>query len=140
MYYTFIFVIFLLCIVISFIITICSSFNYIRPLVTSTAPHICHSFLIVCTLSANHFTIMCACYQHVCICFLLYQLDFVFLSSQGQRDGEVEEEKREKPKATFEGEKLKELTEGEADVISDVINPNGLPVQNGLDVDVKEFG
>uniref|UniRef100_A0A8C4IL96 Pumilio homolog 1 n=1 Tax=Dicentrarchus labrax TaxID=13489 RepID=A0A8C4IL96_DICLA len=58
----------------------------------------------------------------------------------GQRDGEVEEEKREKPKATFEGEKLKELTEGEADVIGDVINPNGLPVQNGLDVDVKEFG
>uniref|UniRef100_A0A3B3DAC9 Pumilio homolog 1 n=1 Tax=Oryzias melastigma TaxID=30732 RepID=A0A3B3DAC9_ORYME len=56
----------------------------------------------------------------------------------GQRDGEVEEEKREKPKS-FEGEKLKELTEGEADVIgdviSDVINPNGLPVQNGLDVD-----
>lgn len=62
------------------------------------------------------------------------------LITQGQRDGEVEEEKREKPKATFEGEKLKELTEGEADVISDVINPNGLPVQNGLDVDVKEFG
>lgn len=60
--------------------------------------------------------------------------------SQGQRDGEVEEEKREKPKATFEGEKLKELTEAEADVIGDVINPNGLPVQNGLDVDVKEFG
>uniref|UniRef100_A0A8C4IIA3 Pumilio homolog 1 n=1 Tax=Dicentrarchus labrax TaxID=13489 RepID=A0A8C4IIA3_DICLA len=59
---------------------------------------------------------------------------------EGQRDGEVEEEKREKPKATFEGEKLKELTEGEADVIGDVINPNGLPVQNGLDVDVKEFG
>lgn len=62
------------------------------------------------------------------------------LIAQGQRDGEVEEEKREKPKATFEGEKLKELTEGEADVIGDVINPNGLPVQNGLDVDVKEFG
>uniref|UniRef100_A0A8D3AGS3 Pumilio homolog 1 n=1 Tax=Scophthalmus maximus TaxID=52904 RepID=A0A8D3AGS3_SCOMX len=58
----------------------------------------------------------------------------------GQRDGEVEEEKREKPKAAFEAEKLKELTEVEADVISDVINPNGLPVQNGLDVDVKEFG
>lgn len=52
----------------------------------------------------------------------------------------MEEEKREKPKAAFEGEKLNELTEGEADVISDVINPNGLPVQNGLDVDVKEFG
>lgn len=52
----------------------------------------------------------------------------------------MEEEKREKPKATFEGEKLKELTESEADVIGDVINPNGLPVQNGLDVDVKEFG
>uniref|UniRef100_A0A8C3ALI8 Pumilio homolog 1 n=1 Tax=Cyclopterus lumpus TaxID=8103 RepID=A0A8C3ALI8_CYCLU len=46
----------------------------------------------------------------------------------------------DKPKATFEGEKLKELTEVEADVINDVINPNGLPVQNGLDVDVKEFG
>uniref|UniRef100_A0A672HXQ2 Pumilio homolog 1 n=1 Tax=Salarias fasciatus TaxID=181472 RepID=A0A672HXQ2_SALFA len=52
------------------------------------------------------------------------------------RDGEVEEEKREKPKTTFEGEKLKELTESESDVINDVINPNGLPVQNGLDVDL----
>uniref|UniRef100_A0A8D0AP52 Pumilio homolog 1 n=1 Tax=Sander lucioperca TaxID=283035 RepID=A0A8D0AP52_SANLU len=56
----------------------------------------------------------------------------------GQRDGEVEEEKRDKPKASFEGEKMKELTEVEADVINDVINPNGLPVQNGLDVDVKD--
>ncbi|XP_064870396.1 pumilio homolog 1-like [Oncorhynchus nerka] len=28
---------------------------------------------------------------------------------------------------------------GEGDVISDVINPNGLPVQNGLDVDGKEY-
>ncbi|XP_038822775.1 pumilio homolog 1 isoform X4 [Salvelinus namaycush] len=57
----------------------------------------------------------------------------------GPRDGEVEDEKREKPKAVFEVEKLKEMTEGEGDVISDVINPNGLPVQNGLDVDVKEY-
>ncbi|XP_029298621.1 pumilio homolog 1 isoform X4 [Cottoperca gobio] len=57
----------------------------------------------------------------------------------GQRDGEVEEEKRENQNATFEGEKLKELTEVEVDVINDVINPNGLPVQNGLDVNVKEF-
>uniref|UniRef100_A0A8C7WEE9 Pumilio homolog 1 n=1 Tax=Oncorhynchus mykiss TaxID=8022 RepID=A0A8C7WEE9_ONCMY len=56
----------------------------------------------------------------------------------GPRDGEVEDEKREKPKAAFEVEKL-EMTEGENDVISDVINPNGLPVQNGLDVDVKEY-
>ncbi|KAF3833829.1 hypothetical protein F7725_025033 [Dissostichus mawsoni] len=56
----------------------------------------------------------------------------------GQRDGEVEEEKREKPKATFEAEKLKELTEVEVDVINDVINPNGMPVQNGLDVNVKD--
>uniref|UniRef100_A0A8K9XBU6 Pumilio homolog 1 n=1 Tax=Oncorhynchus mykiss TaxID=8022 RepID=A0A8K9XBU6_ONCMY len=55
----------------------------------------------------------------------------------GPRDGEVEDEKREKPKAAFEVEKL-EMTEGENDVISDVINPNGLPVQNGLDVDVKD--
>ena len=52
----------------------------------------------------------------------------------------MEEEKREKPKAVFEAEKLKELTEAEVDVIHDVINPNGMPVQNGLDVDVKEFG
>uniref|UniRef100_A0A4W5QZZ5 Pumilio homolog 1 n=1 Tax=Hucho hucho TaxID=62062 RepID=A0A4W5QZZ5_9TELE len=58
---------------------------------------------------------------------------------EGPRDGEVEEEKREKPKAAFEVEKLKEMTEGEGDVISDVINPNGLPLQNGLDVDVKEY-
>uniref|UniRef100_A0AAZ3PSQ4 Pumilio homolog 1 n=1 Tax=Oncorhynchus tshawytscha TaxID=74940 RepID=A0AAZ3PSQ4_ONCTS len=57
---------------------------------------------------------------------------------EGPRDGEVEDEKREKPKAAFEVEKL-EMTEGENDVISDVINPNGLPVQNGLDVDVKEY-
>uniref|UniRef100_A0A6Q2XJF8 Pumilio homolog 1 n=1 Tax=Esox lucius TaxID=8010 RepID=A0A6Q2XJF8_ESOLU len=56
----------------------------------------------------------------------------------GPRDAEAEEEKREKPKAAFEGEKLKEMAEGEGDVISDVINPNGLPVQNGLDVDVKD--
>ncbi|CAB1320689.1 unnamed protein product [Coregonus sp. 'balchen'] len=56
----------------------------------------------------------------------------------GPRDGEVEEENREKPKV-FEVEKLKEMVEGEGDVISDVINPNGLPVQNGLDVDVKEY-
>uniref|UniRef100_A0A674BB04 Pumilio homolog 1 n=1 Tax=Salmo trutta TaxID=8032 RepID=A0A674BB04_SALTR len=58
---------------------------------------------------------------------------------EGPRDGEVEDENREKPKAAFEVEKLKEMTEGEGDVISDVINPNGLPVQNGLDVDVKEY-
>uniref|UniRef100_A0A8C8GVH5 Pumilio homolog 1 n=1 Tax=Oncorhynchus tshawytscha TaxID=74940 RepID=A0A8C8GVH5_ONCTS len=55
----------------------------------------------------------------------------------GPRDGEVGEEIREKPKASFEGEKLKEM--GEGDIISDVINPNGLPVQNGLDVDGKEY-
>uniref|UniRef100_A0A8L0DV18 Pumilio homolog 1 n=1 Tax=Oncorhynchus mykiss TaxID=8022 RepID=A0A8L0DV18_ONCMY len=58
-------------------------------------------------------------------------------NSYGPRDGEVGEEIREKPKASFEGEKLKEM--GEGDVISDVINPNGLPVQNGLDVDGKEY-
>uniref|UniRef100_A0A8C8GW59 Pumilio homolog 1 n=1 Tax=Oncorhynchus tshawytscha TaxID=74940 RepID=A0A8C8GW59_ONCTS len=56
---------------------------------------------------------------------------------EGPRDGEVGEEIREKPKASFEGEKLKEM--GEGDIISDVINPNGLPVQNGLDVDGKEY-
>lgn len=71
---------------------------------------------------------------------LIVVVFLVLCLQQGQRDGEAEEEKREKPKAVFEGEKLKDLVEGEADVISDVINPNGLPVQNGLDVDVKEFG
>lgn len=81
----------------------------------------------------------------LCVCHLSlldYQLLYVLSLSitQGQRDGEVEEEKRDKPKASFEGEKMKELTEVEADVINDVINPNGLPVQNGLDVDVKEYG
>lgn len=81
------------------------------------------------------------CSPSVTVSTSKFQLYFLSLSiTQGQRDGEVEEEKREKPKATFEAEKLKELTEGEADVIGDVINPNGLPVQNGLDVDVKEFG
>ena len=33
----------------------------------------------------------------------------------------MEEEKREKPKAVFEGEKLKELGEGDGDVINDEI-------------------
>lgn len=88
--------------------------------------HLCH------IMRAPLFS-LCFIYIYFCALFMM----------QGQRDGEVEEEKREKPK-TFEGEKLKELTEGESDVIgdviSDVINPNGLPVQNGLDVDVKEFG
>lgn len=82
-------------------------------------------------------TVRFSALQYV-FCYIGYFLAFCI--TQGQRDGEVEEEKREKPKATFEGEKLKELTESEADVIGDVINPNGLPVQNGLDVDVKEFG
>lgn len=84
---------------------------------------------------------ICHCQDLSTLSLSLYQIYFLSLSiAQGQRDGEVEEEKREKPKATFEGEKLKELTEVEADNINDVINPNGLPVQNGLDVDVKEFG
>lgn len=83
----------------------------------------------------------CRCSFVLCIIVLSYFIYIYFLFAlQGQRDGEVEEEKREKPKTAFEGEKLKELTEGESDVINDVINPNGLPVQNGLDVDVKEFG
>lgn len=99
-------------------------------------------------VSSTHFTPrLCVClnaiYQCpvisivvICGC-LFYFLSFI---AQGQRDGEVEEEKREKPKATFEAEKLKEMAESEVDVINDVINPNGLPVQNGLDVDVKEYG
>lgn len=90
-----------------------------------------------CVLPALRRSVFAICRR---CCFSLVITFLGSLVPQGQRDGEVEEEKREKPKATFEGEKLKELTEGEADVIGDVINPNGLPVQNGLDVDVKEFG
>lgn len=41
-----------------------------------------------------------------------------------------------KPKTTFDPER-KELKETETDVMD---NPNGLPNQNGLDVDVKDFG
>lgn len=105
---------------------------------TGLSPCPCHSLSFpLCTFCVCHLSL--SGYQHLCIS--VYQSYLLSLSiTQGQRDGEVEEEKREKPKATFEGEKLKELTEGEADVIGDVINPNGLPVQNGLDVDVKEFG
>lgn len=99
----------------------------------STRP--CHSHLLTLFLCV---TVISRC-QVISFCTVSV-IYLVALITQGQRDGEVEEEKREKPKATFEGEKLKELTEGEADVIGDVINPNGLPVQNGLDVDVKEFG
>ena len=53
------------------------------------------------------------------------------------QDPESEDgEKREKPKASFDADKLKELKEVESDVME---NPNGLPVQNGIDVDVKDF-
>lgn len=41
----------------------------------------------------------------------------------------------QKPKTTFDPER-KELKETEPDVLD---NPNGLPNQNGLDVDVKDF-
>ncbi|KAG7465894.1 hypothetical protein MATL_G00158610 [Megalops atlanticus] len=56
----------------------------------------------------------------------------------GSRDPEVDDgEKREKKaKASFDSDKLKELKEVESDVID---KPNGLPVQNGIDVDVKDF-
>ncbi|KAI1895007.1 hypothetical protein AGOR_G00101640 [Albula goreensis] len=56
----------------------------------------------------------------------------------GSREGEGEEgEKREKKsKASFDSDKLNDLKEPESDVID---KPNGLPVQNGIDVDVKDF-
>uniref|UniRef100_A0A673IKI0 Pumilio homolog 1 n=1 Tax=Sinocyclocheilus rhinocerous TaxID=307959 RepID=A0A673IKI0_9TELE len=56
----------------------------------------------------------------------------------GPRDSEVDDpEKRveQKHKTTFDPER-KELKETEPDVLD---NPNGLPNQNGLDVDVKDF-
>lgn len=104
-----------------------------------TVSHLVHSVLLTLYLLCVHHQSL-SCGQHLYISVCISDISRLPLITQGQRDGEVEEEKREKPKATFEGEKLKELTEVEADVISDVINPNGLPVQNGLDVDVKEFG
>uniref|UniRef100_A0A672M4P6 Pumilio homolog 1 n=1 Tax=Sinocyclocheilus grahami TaxID=75366 RepID=A0A672M4P6_SINGR len=57
---------------------------------------------------------------------------------EGPRDSEVDDpEKRveQKPKTTFDPER-NELQEPEPDVLD---NPNGLPNQNGLDVDVKDF-
>uniref|UniRef100_A0A673LRB7 Pumilio homolog 1 n=1 Tax=Sinocyclocheilus rhinocerous TaxID=307959 RepID=A0A673LRB7_9TELE len=56
----------------------------------------------------------------------------------GPRDSEVDDpEKRveQKPKTTFDPER-NEFQEPEPDVLD---NPNGLPNQNGLDVDVKDF-
>ncbi|XP_072532323.1 pumilio homolog 1 isoform X1 [Salminus brasiliensis] len=56
----------------------------------------------------------------------------------GPRDAEADDsEKRAepKPKTTFDPER-KELKESEPDPMD---NPNGLPSQNGLDVDVKDF-
>ncbi len=41
----------------------------------------------------------------------------------------------QKPKTIFDPER-NELKETEPDVLD---NPNGLPIQNGLDVDVKDF-
>uniref|UniRef100_A0A8B9LAR0 Pumilio homolog 1 n=1 Tax=Astyanax mexicanus TaxID=7994 RepID=A0A8B9LAR0_ASTMX len=57
---------------------------------------------------------------------------------EGPRDAEADDsEKRAepKPKTTFDPER-KELKESEPDPMD---NPNGLPSQNGLDVDVKDF-
>ncbi|MGH0133096.1 UNVERIFIED_CONTAM: hypothetical protein FKN15_046017 [Acipenser sinensis] len=56
----------------------------------------------------------------------------------GPRDPEAEEhEKREKKtKTTYDGDKLGDLKEVEGDGME---KQNGLPVQNGIDVDVKDF-
>lgn len=65
-------------------------------------------------------------------------LVFPPLLCQGARDAETDDaEKRAeaKPKTTFDPER-KELKESEPDPMD---NPNGLPSQNGLDVDVKDF-
>ncbi|KTG02882.1 hypothetical protein cypCar_00011806 [Cyprinus carpio] len=56
----------------------------------------------------------------------------------GPRESEADDpEKRveQKPKTTFDPDRM-ELKETEPDVLD---NPNGLPSQNGLDVDVKDF-
>ncbi|XP_058853716.1 pumilio homolog 1-like isoform X2 [Acipenser ruthenus] len=55
----------------------------------------------------------------------------------GPRDPEEEHEKREKKtKTTYDGDKLGDLKEVEGDGME---KQNGLPVQNGIDVDVKDF-
>ncbi|RXM97045.1 Pumilio-like 1 [Acipenser ruthenus] len=56
----------------------------------------------------------------------------------GPRDPEAEEhEKREKKtKTTYDGDKLGDLKEVEGDGME---KQNGLPVQNGIDMDVKDF-
>ncbi|KAJ8333276.1 hypothetical protein SKAU_G00421720 [Synaphobranchus kaupii] len=56
----------------------------------------------------------------------------------GSREGEGETEEHQdlKPKSSFDSDKLSELKDAESDVID---KPNGLPVQNGIDVDVKDF-
>uniref|UniRef100_A0A8C1FRP0 Pumilio homolog 1 n=2 Tax=Cyprinus carpio TaxID=7962 RepID=A0A8C1FRP0_CYPCA len=57
---------------------------------------------------------------------------------EGPRESEADDpEKRveQKPKTTFDPDRM-ELKETEPDVLD---NPNGLPSQNGLDVDVKDF-
>ncbi|MFT7813230.1 pumilio homolog 1 isoform X4 [Arapaima gigas] len=53
----------------------------------------------------------------------------------GTRDTDVDDGDK-KPKTSFDSDKLKELNEVEGDAMEKV---NGLPVQNGMDVDVKEF-
>lgn len=56
---------------------------------------------------------------------------------QGPRDADSDEnDKNEKKnKGTFDGDKLGDLKE-EGDVMD---KTNGLPVQNGIDADVKDF-
>uniref|UniRef100_A0A4W4GRN8 Pumilio homolog 1 n=1 Tax=Electrophorus electricus TaxID=8005 RepID=A0A4W4GRN8_ELEEL len=57
---------------------------------------------------------------------------------EGPRDAESDDSEKRvepKPKTTFDPER-KELKESDTDPMD---NPNGLPSQNGLDVDVKDF-
>lgn len=57
--------------------------------------------------------------------------------AQGPRDAESDENDKgdKKSKGTFDGDKLGDLKE-EGDVMD---KTNGLPVQNGIDADVKDF-
>ncbi|KAJ8398020.1 hypothetical protein AAFF_G00430970 [Aldrovandia affinis] len=59
-----------------------------------------------------------------------------FVSGSREGDGGEVEKRENKQKTSFDSDKLNELKEAECDVID---KPNGLPVQNGIDMDVKDF-
>lgn len=78
-------------------------------------------------------------FYHLGIKELIWKLSYYTNVSfaQGPRDAENDENDKgdKKNKGTFDGDKLGDLKE-EGDVMD---KTNGLPVQNGIDADVKDF-